>query len=71
MLAIWLVVGTAAVSIATFIVVGVLTRSVEVGIDALFVPWGAAFGIAMLFDLKWLLTLHPTAEDIEPLDPPR
>ena len=70
-LAVWLVVATGAVSIATLIVVGVLTRSVEVGIDALIVPWGVAFGIVMLFDLKWLLTLHPTPDDIEPLDPPQ
>jgi hypothetical protein len=66
----WLVIGTSAASIATFVAVGVLTRSVAIGLDSLIVPWGAAFGIVMLLDLKWLLTLQPTPEDIEPLDPP-
>ena len=50
-------------------VVGIGTRSVVIGVQATVVPLGVIFGVLMLLDLKWLLTLHPTPEDIEPLDP--
>ena len=53
----------------TVLVVGIGTRGVVIGVQATVVPFGVIFAVLMLLDLKWLLTMHPTPEDIEPLDP--
>jgi hypothetical protein len=57
------------IALVTVLVVGIGTRSVVIGVQATVVPFGACFGILLLLDLRWLLTLHPTPDDIEPLDP--
>ena len=57
------------VGLVTLLIVGISTRNVIIGLQATVVPLGVIFGLLMLLDLRWLLTLHPTPDDIEPLDP--
>lgn len=65
----WLVFGVVEVSLAIGAVVGVSADSFLMGFQAATIPLGVGVAAAMLYDLRWLRTLHPTADDIEPLDP--
>ena len=57
-------------AIATGIVVGAATNNLAIALQASLVPIAITAGVAMVMDIRWLLRLHPTVEDIEPLDPP-
>ena len=57
------------VALVTLLIVGISTHSVIIGLQATVVPLGVIFGLVMLMDMRWLLALHPTPDDIEPLDP--
>lgn len=65
----WLAFGAIETSLVTVVVVGVVTRNVAMGFESFIIPVGVYFAILLAMDLRWLWTLHPTPEDIEPLDP--
>lgn len=67
----WILGAAFVLAIAAGVVAGAATKSFLVGADAALVPLAVAFGVLMVMDIWWLLRLHPTVNDIEPLDPPR
>lgn len=60
--------GMLVAAIATGLVVGAATNNFVIGVQAGLVPIAITAGVAVVMDIWWLVRLHPTVDDIEPLD---